>query len=138
VYDVPLLKVPFEEWHCPNGCHCTETIPALPPGATRFHNCPRLHQLSAPLVRVGTDCKVTAKLREDYLGSEVQATGDDDRPYMSVITEHADGHTDLAVNAGLAQGRLGDWAAPEIGPRLWARGSASASARARLLSPFQC
>jgi hypothetical protein len=60
--------------------------------------------LTAPLIRAGTSCKVTASERQDYLNGETQATGDDGRPYMNVTTVHADGHTDLAVNAGLAHG----------------------------------
>jgi hypothetical protein len=104
--EVQLLRVPFDDWHCPNGCYCTETTPALPPGATRFHNCPNLHQLSAPLVRVGTDCSVEAIEREDYLGGETQATGDDGIAYMAITTRYADGRNDLAVNAGLAHGEL--------------------------------
>jgi hypothetical protein len=101
-----LLRVPFEEWFCPNGCYCTDTVPALPPGATRYHNCPKLHQLSAPLVRVGTDCTVEAIEREDYIGGDTQATGDNGKIYMAVTTNYADGRNDLAVNAGLASGKF--------------------------------
>lgn len=104
--EVPLLRVPYEDWYCPNGCYNAERVPAMPPGSTRFHNCPKLHGLSAPLERVGTDCKVVAIERQDYLGAETQATGDDGVPYMAVETQHADGHTDLAVNAGLAHAEL--------------------------------
>jgi hypothetical protein len=106
MFDVPLLRRPFEEWHCPNGCHCRETLPALPPGATRYHNCPNLHQLSAPLVRAGADCKVEAIEREDYIGDQVQARGDDGKVYMAITTRYADGRNDLAVNAGLATAKL--------------------------------
>jgi hypothetical protein len=106
MFDVPLLRPAYEEWHCPNGCHCRETVPALPPGATRYHACPRLHGLNAPLVRVGTDCSVKAVEREDYLNGETQAMGDDGKAYMAVTTNYADGRNDLAVNAGLAHGSL--------------------------------
>jgi hypothetical protein len=104
--EVTLLRTPFEDWYCPNGCYATERIPALPEGATRYHTCPRLHMLSAPLVRVGTDCKIEAVEREDYLNGEVQATGDDGKAYMAVKTVHRDGSNDLAVNAGLAHAEL--------------------------------
>ena len=107
MFETPLLRQPFEEWHCPAGCYAAEVIPALPPGATRYHACPRLHGLNAPLARVGSDVKVEAVEREDYLNGETQATGDDGRAYMAVVTTHADGHTDLAVNAGLATGGTG-------------------------------
>ena len=82
----------------------SERTPALPPNAARFHTCAGLHMLTAPLIRAGTSCKVEAELREDYLGTEIQATGDDGRPYMAVRTTRSDGD-DLAVNAGLAYSR---------------------------------
>jgi hypothetical protein len=106
MFEPVLLRVPFEEWYCPNGCYCTETVPAMPPGSTRYHNCPKLHQLSAPLVRVGTDCTVEAIEREDYLNGDTQATGDDGKAYMSVTTKYADGRNDLLANAGLAHAEL--------------------------------
>ncbi len=102
---VVLLKVPFEHWVCPN-CPATDYQPALPPGSSRFHTCAGLHGLTAPLIRAGTHCKVEALERDDYLGKEIQATGDDGRPYMAIRTTRNDGE-DLAVNAGLARGRLG-------------------------------
>ncbi len=86
---VPLLRVPFEDWYCPN-CGIAERVKALPPNASRFHTCPRLHMLTAPLVRANVFAKVEAVEREDYLGKETQATGDDG-------------------NAGLATVRAGDF-----------------------------
>lgn len=103
---VPLLRA-FDDWECPN-CDVTDRTEALPPNASRFHTCAGLHMLTAPLVRAGTRCKVTAEERADYLGGEVQAAGDDGRPYMAVRTTRDDGD-DLAVNAGLARARLGDY-----------------------------
>ena len=100
MYNVPLLAV-MVSWYCPN-CPVTAVSPPLPPGTRKFHVCPGLHMLTAPLVEAGTRCKVTAEVREEYLGREVQATGDDGRPYMAVRTTRDDG-CDLAVNAGLAQ-----------------------------------
>lgn len=94
----------FDDWACPN-CTVSERTRSLPPGASRFHTCAGLHMLTAPLVRAGTSCKVTAELREDYLAGEVQRTGDDGRPYMAVRVTRDDGE-DLAVNAGLATARL--------------------------------
>lgn len=105
---MPLLTVPYEDWYCPNGCYAADRHAPLPPNATRYHPCPKLHGLSAPLVRVGSDCAVEAIEREDYLNGEIQATGDDGKAYMAVTTRYADGHNDLAVNAGLARARLGD------------------------------
>ena len=102
--EVPLLKVPYEDWYCPN-CGLSERTQKLPPNASRFHTCSRLHMLTAPLVRVGTDCKVEAEERTDYLNGEIQETGDDGKPYMAVRTIRNDGD-DLLVNAGFARGRL--------------------------------
>lgn len=62
--------------------------------------------LSAPLVRAGTDCKIAAEERQDYLDGDLQATGDDGKAYMAVRTTYADGHDDLMVNAGLARAAL--------------------------------
>jgi hypothetical protein len=101
VRDIPLLRVPFQDWHCPN-CNASERIPSLPPGYSRYHTCTGLHGLTAPLVLVGADCAVVAVEREDYLNGDTQATGDDGRAYMAVSTIYADGHNDLNVNAGLA------------------------------------
>lgn len=100
---VPLLMV-TEEWACPN-CPAAERTKGLPANAARFHNCPGLHGLSAPLIRAGVRCKVTAEERQDYLGTDLQATGDDGKAYMAVRTTRDDGE-DLLVNAGLAKAEL--------------------------------
>ena len=97
---VPLLEA-FTDWECPN-CPAQERTRALPPNSSRFHPCPGVHGLTAPLVRAGTDVTVRAVERQDYLGREEQRTGDDGRPYMAVETVHADGRTDLAVFPGVA------------------------------------
>lgn len=104
---MPVLLDAWVDWVCPNGCACTDRTRPLPPNATRFHTCPRLHSLTAPLVRAGTDCKVYAVERMDYLGREEQRTGDDGKPYMAVVTERADGSNDAAVFAPPAVARLG-------------------------------
>ena len=97
----------WQDWMCPN-CGVEERTRPMPPNASRFHSCPALHSLTAPLVRAGTDCKVTAVERGDYLRDATQRTGDDGRPYMAVETVHADGSNDVAafpevaIQAGLA------------------------------------
>jgi hypothetical protein len=103
--DVPLLRVPFEDWYCPN-CGLTERTEKLPPTSSRFHTCPGLHMLTAPLLRANVYAKVEAEEREDYLNGDIQATGDDGRVYMAVRTTRDDGD-DLLVNPGVARGRLG-------------------------------
>ena len=99
-----LLDQAFQEWACPN-CPAQETTRPLPPNASRYHQCPGLHGLNAPLVRAGTRCKVTAEERQDYLAGDLQAMGDDGKAYMAVRTTY-DGHEDLMVNAGLARAVL--------------------------------
>ena len=95
----------WQDWRCP-ACGAEERTRPLPPNGTRFHPCPKLHGLTAPLVRAGTDCKLVASQREDYLGDEVQRTGDDGKPYMNVRTVHADGREDCAVFSPVARGYL--------------------------------
>jgi len=102
---VPLLNAETR-WECPN-CDVTDVTPSLPPGAARMHVCGGLHMLSAPLVRAGTDCKVTAVERGDYLHGARQRRGEDGKPYMAVVTERADGSSDAAVFAEPAAIRLG-------------------------------
>jgi hypothetical protein len=102
-----LLQVAYTDWYCPN-CKIEVSAPEPPPGQVKFHVCGSLHGLTAPLIRAGVRCKVEAEVRADYLGGEVQATGDDGRPYMAVRTTRDDGE-DLIVNAGLAQARLGGY-----------------------------
>jgi hypothetical protein len=103
---VPLLAV-MADWYCPN-CGITLTAPVPPPGQSKFHVCGSLHGLTAPLIRAGVRAKVEAEERQDYLNGEIQAMGDDGKAYMAVRTTRDDG-CDLAVNAGLAQARLGDY-----------------------------
>lgn len=105
--DIPLLLPPWEDWYCPN-CGIDERVPRLPPNAARYHTCPRLHMLTAPLLRGNVYGKVEAEERADYLGREIQETGDDGKPYMAVRTTRDEGD-DLLVNAGLAQARAGDY-----------------------------
>lgn len=102
---------PYADWYCPN-CGFEERTRPLPPGASRFHTCPGLHMLIAPLVPAGVRAKVAAEEREDYLAGEIQRHGDDGKAYMAVRTTRDDGE-DLAVNAGLAVARAEDLRNPE-------------------------
>ena len=102
--EVPLLRPPFEDWFCPN-CGLAERVKVLPPDSSRFHTCPALHMLTAPLLRAGVSAKVEAVEREDYLGGDIQATGDDGKPYMAVRTTRDEGQ-DVMVNAPTARGRI--------------------------------
>ena len=91
----------WQDWECPE-CHLTERTRPQPPNSSRMHDCPKLHGLTAPLVRAGSDCTLVAEERGDYLRHAIQRTGDDGRPYMAVRTRHGDGREDLAVFAEVA------------------------------------
>lgn len=92
----------YQDWVCPN-CGLEERTRPMPANEQRWHGCPRLHMLKAPMVRAGMDCKVYAIEREDYLGREEQRSGDDGRPYMCVVTQRADGSNDTAAFAAVAK-----------------------------------
>ena len=102
---VPLLNVPPQEWYCPN-CSCTDVTVPLPPGQSRYHACPGLHGLNAPLARAGTDVKVVADERGDYLNGEDQPVGDDGKVYMAVRAVRPDGSYDTTVFAPTARADL--------------------------------
>lgn len=99
----PALAV-TQEWACPNGCRPNVRTrgPFLP---NRFHVCPKLHGITAPMVPSGTSAKVELREREDYVGREVVTLDDRRRPVMSVVTTRDDGQ-DCAVFAPLATSRV--------------------------------
>lgn len=89
------------DWACPN-CLVTERTRPVPPNAARMHDCAGLHGLTAPLVQAGTDCKVIAVERGDYLRDSEQRTGDNGKPYMAVETHRGDGSNDTYAFAEVA------------------------------------
>ena len=95
---LPLLS-PERRWECPN-CPLEQVTHEAQPH-TRFHNCPGLAGLSAPMVPAGTSCKVEAVEREDYVGTEQVQYDNRGRPIASVVTTRDDG-TDVAVYAPTA------------------------------------
>ena len=95
----------IEDWRCPN-CSKRETTRGLPANAQRFHPCPGLKGLNAPLLRAGVNAKVEAVERPSYVGRElVQLAPDDGRPYMGIRTTRDDG-VDMVVLAPTATVRL--------------------------------
>lgn len=86
-------------WVCPNCPTQSVTTEARP--HTRFHTCPGLRGLTAPLVQAGTRVKVTAVEREDYVGGDFVQTDAAGRPVMAVVTERDDGN-DVMVFAPTA------------------------------------
>ena len=99
---VPILTAPPEHWYCPN-CKCEEIIPAVVGPHTRFHTCPALRMLTAPMIPAGMRAKVVAHEREDYEGADTGHTqlDADGRPIMSVETIREEGN-DLLVYAPTA------------------------------------
>lgn len=85
-------------WECPNCLLEYRTDRFLP---NRFHPCPRLRGITAPMVRAGVSAKVEVREREDYVGTERVTTDDEGRPVMSVVTTRDDGQ-DVAVFAPVA------------------------------------
>ena len=89
-----------QHWVCPN---CSAT--AATTGAdNRFHDCPGLAGLYAPMVLDGARCSVRAVLREDYVGREDVRYDGLGRPVMSVVVERNEG-TDRVVYAPTAHVR---------------------------------
>lgn len=98
-----ILTLPEQRWVCPN---CTEI--AITFGeSNRFHQCPGLAGMYAPMVPEGMRCVVRAVEREDYVGDELVQYDGNGRPISAVITERFDGSNDLVVNAPTAQGGVG-------------------------------
>lgn len=84
-------------WHCPN-CGLTETTKVVP---NRFHVCPKLHGLTAPML--SGPGKVEAKEREDYVAKEKVFIAPNGRPIMSIVTTRDNGQ-DTTVFAPTATG----------------------------------
>jgi hypothetical protein len=95
---IPLLSA-VTRWYCPN-CRLEDTTTEVKPHS-RFHACPKLHGLTAPMLPLGTKAKVETREREDYVGQEkVQLTNG--RPVMSVVTTRDEGQ-DAIVFAPVAR-----------------------------------
>lgn len=89
-----------QHWVCPN---CAAT--AVTVGAdNRFHSCPGLAGILAPMVLDGVRCAVRAVVREDYVGREDVRHDGEGRPVMAVETIRDDG-TDRVVFAPTAHVR---------------------------------
>jgi hypothetical protein len=91
---------PEQRWVCPNCPQTAVTHEHRP--HTEFHYCRGLRGLWAPMVPAGSDCKVEAVEREDYVGRELVTGDGDGRPVMSIVTTRADGSNDCAVLAPCA------------------------------------
>lgn len=97
--DTPIVTA-VHEWYCPNCGATDETTESRP--HSRYHTCPKLLMMSAPMLLKGTKAKVEAKEREDYIGNDkVQLFNG--RPIMSIVTTRDNGQ-DAVVFAPTASG----------------------------------
>jgi len=93
----------YTEWHCPN-CGKRDRTQNTGPHI-RYHTCPKLRYLSAPMVRAGARAKVELREREDYVnGEKVQLDPERKRPVMSIVTTRDNGQ-DCVVFAPSATGK---------------------------------
>lgn len=97
-----LIEPPVTDWYCPN-CGATDQTKQAGPH-TRYHVCPKLRYLTAPMVPKGTAAKVEARDRDDYVGSELVQTDPAGRPIMSINIERDEGN-DVVVFAPTATAR---------------------------------
>lgn len=84
-------------WVCPN-CDVTAYTRPVP---NRYHGCRGLNGVLAPMVPEGSDCKVVAHEREDYIGADRVLLDANGRPMMNVETVWDHGN-DVAVFAPVA------------------------------------
>lgn len=92
--------LPPTVWVCANGCGASDRTPGSVPN--RFHTCPAIGGLTAPLVPEGSRARVRAVEREDYVAGQLPQYDNAGRPMQSVITEHPDGSNDVVVLAPTA------------------------------------
>lgn len=93
---VPLLE---RLWECPN----CESAAKTGDSKTPMHPCKGLAGLMVPLVPKGTDCKVEAVERGDYIGQELVQVDGNGRPVMATVITRNDGQ-DTTVYAPTARG----------------------------------
>jgi len=93
-----------QHWYCPN---CDAAARTVADNKLPMHSCPGLHDLTIPLVKSGTKCKIEAVEREDYVGRELVQTGSHGRPVMSVVTTRDDGQ-DCTIYPATAHAERGE------------------------------
>lgn len=98
-----LLAPQVTRWECPR-CNTRDVTRVADPHS-RFHPCPGLGGITAPMVQEGQRVKVTAVERDDYIGGEDVQYDADGRPIAQVISERPDGSNDVIVFAPTAHNR---------------------------------
>jgi hypothetical protein len=97
-----VLTPPPKRWEC-HHCFGEAVTPWDTPN--RFHYCPALAGITAPMVPAGSGARVFTVEREDYVGTEDVQYDGNHRPIMSVITQRPDGSNDTIVFAPTAHMR---------------------------------
>lgn len=96
----PLLGA-YIDWYCP-ACGKTERTRSTGKPESRFHTCPKLRFLSAPMTQQGIKAKVELNERGDYIGGDtVRLDPERHRPVMNLTRTRDDG-TDAWVFAPTA------------------------------------
>lgn len=96
-----LELTPVTNWVCDN---CPTVAVTRKGEANRFHNCPGLAWITAPLHPEGVRVDVRVHEREDYVGREMVQLDANGRPVMAVETVRDDGN-DVVVFAPCATTR---------------------------------
>lgn len=94
---------PPVDWECPN-CPATDRTPWTTPN--RFHDCPALGGLTAPMIKTGSGARLVVVGREDYVGREDVQTANG-RPVMAIRVDRPDGSNDLVAYPPTAHGKAG-------------------------------
>ena len=104
---IPILEPPVSEWYCPQ-CGFTDQTRIAGPHQ-RWHTCPKLRMMSAPMLPKGTPGTFLIHEPEGYVGAElVQTDPELGRPIMSIETIRDEG-TDLLVFAPTATADAKDY-----------------------------
>ena len=99
-----VLEPPVRDWYCPQ-CGATDQTRESRPHS-RFHPCPKLRGLAAPMLPKGVAAKSEIREREDYVANEqVRLDPERGRPVMSIVTTRDDGQ-DVVVFAPTATARV--------------------------------
>ena len=93
------IKVAYS-WYCPE-CKLEAVVGEWQPN--RFHTCPKLRYLSAPMLRQGVAGKLELVERQDYVGKEtVRLDPERGRPVAQIVTHRDNGKRDTIVFAPTA------------------------------------
>jgi hypothetical protein len=99
-----VLTPPPRQWECP---HCWDRAVTPWDVPNRFHDCPALAGITAPMVPAGSGARVRTVEWDDYTGNRDVQHDDNGRPIAAVYTDRPDGSNDCIVLPSTAHGRMG-------------------------------